>query len=379
MSFPRHAVLVGLLAAGCAAIALSAAGTQVSLQRVDLSRLPEIHLYFTITDDRGGSVIGLTDREIAVVCDGAVQPVASLQSAIKDGESMAAALLFDRSGSMTTAVDRTKEAAAGFIHRLSVDDQIAVVSFDHTIKVDLPLTVDKGAGASAVRAIVPGENTALYDAVHEGLAQLRGASTKRLAVIILSDGVDTRSRTTREEAVAEAKAQGVALFTIGLGDKVNEAALQELAGATGGRFLAAARPEDLLALYQTIGEQLQNQYHLIFRPAFGRDEAWHKLEIRFTPPAGGAPASARREFIASLGPGVSRKTLAGFESKLVEQDSALRGGLGAAFGALLGLLVGLLVKVLRPDIRVRVPALLGLVLLGALLGGVVGMILEVVT
>jgi VWFA-related protein len=370
-----RSVLLGLLTA-VVVRAVPATPVQVSLQRLDVSRLPDIDLYFTVADESGKSVIGLTDREIAVLCDGAVQPVVSLQSAIRGGESLAAVLLFDRSGSMKTAVDRAKDAAAGFIRRLSVDDQIAVVSFDQTIKVDLPLTTDKAAGEAAVRAILPGENTALFDAVREGLLQTGGAATKRLALIILSDGMDTRSRATLEEAAAEAKAQGVAVFSIGLGDKVDAAKLEALAAATGGRYFAASRAEDLLILYQTIGEQLQNQYRLTFRPAFGRDEAWHQLEIRFTPPGGGISASAKRDFIASIGPGISRKTVGGFERKLAERDLVLWGGIGAAFGALLGLLLGVLLKALRPDLRLRISAFLGLLLLCALLGGLVGVILK---
>jgi len=371
----RRLILGGLLAAGGLALA-AALPVRVSLQRIDVSRLPDVDLYFTVADDLGKSVIGLTDREIAVLCDGKVQPGVSLRSAIQGGESLAAVLLFDRSGSMKTIFDRAKEAAVDFIRRLSVDDQVAVLSFDETIKVDLPLTADKAAGEAAVRAIPPGNNTALFDAILEGVAQIRGAATKRLALIILSDGADTRSRATPETAVSEVKASGVAVYSIGLGEKVNAAVLESLAAETGGRFFAASRAEDLLALYQTIGEQLQNQYRLTFRPAFGRDEAWHRLEIRFQPPGGGAPAAAERDFIASLGPGVSLQTIGGLERKISRRDLILWGGLGAAFGALLGFCLGFLLKILRPDLRFRIGAFLGLMFLWALLGGLVGVILK---
>jgi len=379
MTFFPRAVLLGFLAVGGAIVGFSGPGLQVTLQRIDVSRLPDVHCYFTVTNDRGLSVMGLTGSEIAVVCDGTIQSPGTLQSAVQGGESLAAVLLFDRSGSMKTAVDRTKEAAADFIRRLSVDDEIAVVSFDQTIRIDLPLTRDKTAGEAAVRAIAPGANTSLFDAVREGLAQFKASASKRPVLIVLSDGLDTRSRSTLAAVTAEAKRQGVPVFTVGLGDRLATDVLQALAGETGGRYFAAAGPEDLLSLYQTIGSQLRNQYRLTFRPSFGRDEAWHQLEIRVAPPGGEAPASVARDFIASIGPGVSRTIIGGFERNLADRNHLLWGGLGAAFGALLGLILGLLIKALRPDARIRSGAVLGLILISAVLGGIVGLILEAVS
>jgi VWFA-related protein len=375
----RWALLLGILAAGSSSLGFPGPGLQVTLQRIDVSRLPDVFCYFTVTDARGLSVIGLTGSEISVVCDGTVQPPGTLQSAVQGGEYLAAVLLFDRSGSMKAAVDRTKEAAADFIRRLSLDDEIAVVSFDQSIRVDLPLTRDKAAGEAAVRAITPGSNTALFDAVREGLAQIQASASKRPALIVLSDGLDTKSRSGLADVAAEAKSRGVPVFTVGFGDRTAPDVLQALAGETGGRYFAASDPEDLLTLYQTIGTQLSNQYRLNFRPVFGADEAWHKLEIRVAPPGGEAPASVARDFIASIGPGVSRTVIGGFERNLADKNHLLWGGLGAAFGALLGFILGLLIKALRPDARIRSGAFLGLILISAVLGGIVGLILEAVS
>jgi VWFA-related protein len=367
-------VLGGLLLAVWAAAAPPA--RHVALQRIDVSLLPEIHVYFTVTDERGGSVIGLTEREITVSCDGAAQPVTSLRSAIEGGEAMAAVLLFDRSGSLKAAIDQSRVAAVGFIRRLAENDQVAVISFDETITVNLPLTTDKAAAEAAVRAIVPGSNTVLFDAVGAGLAETRKAGTKRLALIVLSDGKDTRSRATPAEAVAKAKGDGVAVFTIGFGVDAAAGVLRELAESTGGRYSAASGPKDLLAIYQTIGESLANQYHLIFRPAFGQDEAWHKMEIRVAPPEGVREiAAASREFIASKGPGVSRTTLGGFERREAGRRYLLWAILGAVFGTLFGLLLVVVLKLLRADVRLRAVAVIGMIVLGALLGGLVGVIL----
>jgi VWFA-related protein len=317
----------------------------------------------------------LTGRELQILCDGAPQAISSLQSAIQGGESLAAALLFDRSGSMKKALDRTKEAAADFIRRLSVDDQVAVISFDQTVKVESPLSADKAAGERAVRGIPIGQDTALYDAIGEALGLLKGVATKRQAVVVLSDGIDTKSRRKMDEVIAAAKTQGVPLYTISQAEKVKREVLTSLAVETGGAFFAADRPEDLLALYQKIAERLQNQYLLIFRPTFGRDENWHKLEIRHGTSPASAPASAVREFIASSGPGVSASTVGRLERRLRERHLAVWAGGGAVLGFLLGFFLLVLLKTLRSDLRLRFWAWLGVLVLTVLLGGLVGVIL----
>jgi VWFA-related protein len=341
------------------------ASVAVTIQRIDLSGLPDVRLYFWVGDAGGNSVLGLTEREISVLCDGTPQTIASLQSALQGGESLATALLFDRSGSMKQSLDRTKEAAVDFIRRLSLGDQVAVVSFDQTVKIEIPFTSDKSAGEKAIRGIPIGQDTDLF----------QNLTTKRQAIVVLSDGADTKSLRKKEEVVVAAKDKGIPLYTIGLGEKVRRDVLISLSGETGGLFFEAARPEDLLALYQKIGAQLQNQYLLIFRPAFGGDEKWHKLEIRYGPAASPA-ASAGREFIASTGPGVSAATVGQLARRLHEKHLIVWVGGGAAFGLLLGLLLIVLLKALRSDLRLGFGAWLGVLVLTTVLGGLVGVILQ---
>jgi VWFA-related protein len=364
-------IVLALVLAGAATAGQAAA---VSIQKVDLSRPPEIHVYFTVTDASGNAVLGLTDREVSVLCDGTAQTVASLQSVLEGGEVLAAALLFDRSGSVKKALDPTKEAAAGFIRRLSLGDRIAVISFDDRVRVDTPFTEDKAAAEAALRRIGIGQDTALYDAIDAALVALKDEASRRQAIVILSDGLDTKSLRKKAEVIGEAKARGIPLFAIGMGETIDREGLSAMAAETGGRFFEAPRPEDLLALYQKIGEQLQNQYHLTFQPTFGQDEQWHTLDVR----TGEAfPAAAPpRPFIASSGPGISAETMGRFGRRLQERALILRGGVGAAFGFLLGFLILLLVKALRRDLRLGIAAVTAVLFLTVLLGGLVGLILQ---
>ena len=107
-----------------------------------------------------------------------------------------------------------------------------------------------------------------------------------------------------EEVLSLAKEKGVPLYTIGSGPKIYEEDLRELSGQTGGSFFKAGTPDKLLVLYQTIAEQLKNQYILSFKSTLEADNNWHGLKITIEDSTG-EKVSVEKEYIASVGPGVS--------------------------------------------------------------------------
>jgi VWFA-related protein len=341
----------------------------VALQRIDVTGLPIVDVYLTVSDSAGKSVLGLTEREVEVAIDGTPQPGTSLISAIAGGEHLAVVLLFDRSGSMKQALDVTREAASGFVRRLSVGDRLAVVSFDEQIRVDAPLTSDRVALEAAVRGITAGSNTVLYDAVHSALGLLENAGTRRQAILVLSDGKDTRSRLKPADVVADVKAKGVPVYTIGLGSGVDAATLTHLAEETGGTFLRAAGPEDLRLLYQSIADLLENQYRLSFSSTFGVDEAWHALTVTVRD-AGGEQTSAPREFVSSRGPGVSPGVMRAHEEAAILRARTVNAAVGSTFGLVAGLILMLGVRFARPDAPLVSVAAVAVLLLAAALGAV---------
>jgi len=346
----------------------------VTLQRIDVSEIPEIHLYFSVTDETGNSILGLTEAEIQLAVDGAPQIISSLKSALEGREFLAVALLFDRSGSMKKALDQTKDAAINFVKRMSVDDQIAVISFDDIVRVDSNFSKDRAITENAIKAIDLGKDTALYDAIEKALSLLKNTQTKRQAIVTLSDGKDTKSKLLKEEILLEAKNNGIPLFTLGLGANIDENSLIELSNETGGSFFKAATPDDLLLLYQTIAEQLKNQYVLSFKLTFGMDEKWHDLKIMFKDPQGKEYASTR-EFIASKGPGVSRETMAGFERKIERRNILSILAIGAFIGLGFGLLLLLFIRLARPEVAIISLTAFGLVLSTMILGAIISFLI----
>jgi VWFA-related protein len=372
----RTAVAGILLIAAClpGPHALGAPKRTVALQRVDLSRLPVVDVYVTVTDDRGQSVLGLTDREVSVAIDTEPQAVTSFASAISGGEHLSVALLFDRSGSMKTAIGRTKDAALEFVRRLSRDDRLAVVSFDDKVRIDSPFSSDRAALESAIRGIATGTDTALYDAIRLALDLLASERTKRQAIVVLSDGKDTKSTRLADEVLADTKRSGVPIYTFGLGDAINAAVLARLASETGGASATAREADELRLLYQRIADELSNQYILAFTSSFGQDGAWRRLRVEVKD-AGSGKASAERPFIATRGPGVSRELVSSLERRAGRRTLGLEAALWAAAGLGIGILFLLFIRLARRDVSLRSPLAIAIVILSGVIGGISGIVM----
>jgi len=349
----------------------------VTLQRVDVTRLPAVEVYLTVTDPKGDSVLGLTELEVSVSIDGATQKITSLTSALAGGESLAVVLLFDRSGSMKTAHDGARDAAIQFLGRLSRDDQMAVVSFDDKVRVDGPLSTDRAALESAIKGIAGGRDTALYDAIQTALDLLKNVRTKRQAILVLSDGKDTRSTVKAADVLAEAKKRSVPVFSVALGEAVDKGTLDRLAHETGGDAMTASRPDELRLMYQKIAERLQNQYVLSFTSTYGEDGAWHTLTLAVKD-ADPKTATARREFIATKGLGVSPDLIRGFERSAEQRDWAGLVGVGVVAGMVVGFVLVVVIRRIRPDVSARSLLAVGVVILSGLVGGVIAAVVRIV-
>lgn len=115
-----------------------------------------------------------------------------------------------------------------------------------------------------------GGATAYFDATSAGLSLLSGAANVRKIVVALTDGQDNSSAKTVTAVVDEAKAAGVPLYTVGFGTEfdVNEAAMQQMAGDTGGEY-KRVEGADLTGLFAGIRTGIRFQYVASFGSAFG--------------------------------------------------------------------------------------------------------------
>ncbi|AIG01103.1 von Willebrand factor type A domain-containing protein [Pseudomonas fluorescens] len=196
------------------------------------------------------------------------QPVRDLMLAIDISQSMQTQDFTDASGQKIDRLTAVKQVVHGFIQRRK-DDRLGLILFGSGAYPQAPLTLDHASLALLLDDSgigMAGPNTAIGDAIGLSLKLLDAAHEQEKVLILLTDGNDTSSAITPDHAASMAAARGVVIHTIGIGDpsasgedKVNLSALQQIAQATGGRYLRAENTDTLDQVYATLDRLTPHQ------------------------------------------------------------------------------------------------------------------------
>jgi VWFA-related protein len=286
------------------------AGVVMTLNQINIERFPQINIYLTIADEHGTPIKGLEPNNFNVQEDGRRVQVQGVFPLEKGDEPLSIVLAIDRSGSMRgQPIKDALRAAKDFIKEMRTIDRVGLVSFDDHVTIISRPNADKGPLLKEIDKIKVGKDTALNDAVMKSL-QLLSPFIGRRAVIVLTDGRENRSKATREGTIQEAVRSGVPVITVGLGKEVDVAALEAMAGGTGGKAYFAQESSELSTLYQTIARQLINQYRITLQSRKSLDNGWHKLHVEVKTAKG--KAQVERLYLATLKPVMPTAALEAF-------------------------------------------------------------------
>jgi Ca-activated chloride channel family protein len=257
---------------------------------VDLVLVP-----VTITDPLNRLVTGLEKENFQLFEGGSGQEIKSFSS---EDAPVSLGVIFDSSGSMSTKMDRAKDAVVEFFKTANPQDEFFMITFSDEPEVvsDFTSSVDEIQGKLVFT--VPRKRTALLDAIYMGVTKMRQAKYAKKALLIISDGGDNHSRYTENEIKALVKEADVMVYAIGIYDRyfpteeerLGPALLGEVAELSGGRAFTVENPNDLADVATKIGVELRNQYVLGYRPQNGsRDGKWRKIKVKLLPPKGLPP------------------------------------------------------------------------------------------
>ncbi len=227
---------------------------------------------------------------------------------------LAVVLMVDRSASMRgLKMDRAKLAASAFIRTLGPDDLLEVIAFGDRTERPLFFSIDRAAAEDAIAGLSAHGMTALFESLSIGLRDLeqlrrRETTEYRQAIVILSDGEDTKSLLAFDDVLEQARQSSVLVYTVSLrADEKGRALptpreLFQLANDTGGRAVAVEDPEKLEPVYREIGAELRHLYRLAFLPTgTANDGSWRRLSVR-VPAQAGAHVRTRAGYYAPRPP-----------------------------------------------------------------------------
>jgi len=160
------------------------------------------------------------------------------------------ALVVDTSGSMGGApLEAARTAASAYLAAVPADVEVGLIAFSGSPQVVAAPTTDREAVAAALPRLTATGGTSLYDAVLQATAVLGGVGQRR--VVVLSDGEDSASTASLDEAAAAVTTAGLAVDVVALG-KVAPAmpALKRLSDHGRGRVLRAGDDVEAVAAFQ---------------------------------------------------------------------------------------------------------------------------------
>ena len=284
-----------------------ATGQQPGQDEAIRLRAEEVLLNVTVLDSYGHQATELIKDEFIVAEDGQRQDIASF---LISSVPVNVVLMLDASGSVVSEMNSLRDAAMHFVGQLGPEDKISVIEF-HT---NVELIQDWTAKADEVRHALswrfkPGMvqtkqgsftygSTALYDAVFsaadEQLAKVEG----RKAIILLTDGDDTSSKVTYEQALTSIIKSGSVVYVIskarafiheldryrgkagrvfggGTAQQADvyaerferaERIMTDLAERTGGRIFSPLEDKEMKDVYGQVARELKNQYIITYIP-----------------------------------------------------------------------------------------------------------------
>jgi len=173
-------------------------------------------------------------------------------------------LVIDVSGSMDgDKINQARQAAHIFLDNMPTQNRVGLVAFNDTIQPRVPLASFEGAGANIQQEIDRLEangDTALFEAIIGAIEMVRKERVEQddriQAIVVLSDGEDTASQSTLNDAVAVIRAaqsdrNPVLVIPVAYGADADINALNGIARASSTK-VQSGNPEDIQGVLEII-------------------------------------------------------------------------------------------------------------------------------
>jgi Ca-activated chloride channel family protein len=238
---------------------------------VDELEVQFVELYAAVVDRKGDFVDGLTAEDFTVSENGVPQQIRRFE-AIRD-LPIRAGLVIDTSLSMEPLLKDVEKAAYRFLETvIKPRDRAAVITFNDKPRLAVRFTSEQPVLAGGLAGLTAEGETALYDTLVYSLHYFSGLSGKR-TLVVLTDGADSRSTYTYEDALEFARRAGVSIYVIGMGlpssQREARGKMIRLANETGGEAYFIDGPNQLGRIYDQVQLELRAQYLLAYQSSHG--------------------------------------------------------------------------------------------------------------
>jgi VWFA-related protein len=264
-----------------------------------------VNVLCTVRNKANGLVGNLEKNDFTIFEDGKPQTITNFSR--DTDQPLTMALLVDVSSSQERLIDVERRAAHDFFTKvLRQKDEAFLISFgaeaellqDSTNSPKLLLDgLNQLRLSVPVGGIHPGPvtqnqaGTILYDAVYLAANEKLKGEVGRKAIIVITDGVDTGSKISRDQSIEASQRADSIIYSIfyqdvaaygpfgGGGAGLGE--LQRMSSDTGGRVFRVDRKYSLDDVFRDLQEELRSQYSISYTPTNSkRDGTFRKIDLR---------------------------------------------------------------------------------------------------
>jgi len=223
-------------------------------------------------------------------------------------------LLVDTSGSQQRLIEIEQRAASQFFSKvIRPKDQAFLIQFGAEAELLQDLTNSARSlqkGLEQLRLSVPvgglhpgpvptmqnQAGTILYDAVYLAANDELKHEVGRKAIVLITDGVDTGSKISRDKSIEAAQKDDAIIYSIYYVDRAaygggfgsinfggggGESELRRMSSETGGQVFQVDRNHSLDDIFRELQEEMRSQYAITYQPPNPkRDGSYHKIDIK---------------------------------------------------------------------------------------------------
>jgi len=245
-----------------------------------------------VTDPRGRPITGLGASQFHLFEDGKEQTIKSCSS---EDVPVSIGLVLDTSGSMGDKIELLKTAAIQFVRAANPADEYFIVQFRARPQIAVPFTTDTDRLLGFISGIEAGGSTALFDAIHLAVNEMRRARYPRKAMLIVTDGMDNHSRNTERATKRLIAEVDFPIYGVDVWQpqrsgnryaiqRQDPATLDTLLPPTGGRVFAVRNLKSLVATTELISEEIRYEYVLGYAPSIHlNDGKTHRVKVSLNP------------------------------------------------------------------------------------------------
>ena len=193
-------------------------------------------------------------------------------------------LACDISGSMSGNIDFLKNSITNFIDNKNDNENLSIISFDSDILGETSFDSSKDTLYQFINGFKASGGTNIYETVKNCLEKFSSNSNGKNILIVMTDGKDGTSHKLNQinaEIGQLAQDKLVTIYTLGLGNDIDETYLYYIAQAGGGNYIPVQDGSSLSTFYDMLHMQADNIYKISYDAVNTTEKYDRTLEVLF--------------------------------------------------------------------------------------------------